>query len=94
MSAQRCTPSPAGERGIALMTTILMMVLMSALLVGFTTAVMSDQNYRAIDRDRARAFTDTVIFLDRHVRAPWHFDWGRAGVYRRGQDALGAVLIR
>lgn len=33
-----------------------MMVLMSALLVGFTTAVMSDQTYRTIDRDRARAF--------------------------------------
>jgi len=56
MSAQRWNLSPAGERGVALMTTILMMVLMSALLVGFTTAVMSDQNYRAIDRDRARAF--------------------------------------
>lgn len=50
------SPSPAGERGVALITTIMMMVLMSALLVGFTTAVMSDQNYRAIDRDRARAF--------------------------------------
>lgn len=57
MSAHRSSPvCPAGERGIALLTTILMMVLMSALLVGFTTAVMSDQGYRAIDRDRARAF--------------------------------------
>ncbi|MFN7978682.1 MAG: pilus assembly PilX N-terminal domain-containing protein [Vicinamibacterales bacterium] len=56
MSAQRSILSTAGERGIALMTTILMMVLMSALLVGFTSAVMSDQSYRAIDRDRARAF--------------------------------------
>ncbi|MEZ5419570.1 MAG: hypothetical protein R2708_19805 [Vicinamibacterales bacterium] len=46
----------AGERGIALITTIMMMVLMSALLVGFTSAVVSDQNYRTIDRDRARAF--------------------------------------
>ena len=57
MSAHRSSPvSAAGERGIALLTTILMMVLMSALLVGFTTAVMSDQGYRSIDRDRARAF--------------------------------------
>lgn len=57
MSAHRSsTVSVAGERGIALLTTILMMVLMSALLVGFTTAVMSDQAYRSIDRDRARAF--------------------------------------
>ncbi len=57
MSARTLVPAPpADERGIALLTTILMMVLMSALLVGFTTAVMSDQGYRAIDRDRARAF--------------------------------------
>lgn len=57
MSRRTFVPaSPADERGIALLTTILMMVLMSALLVGFTTAVMSDQGYRAIDRDRARAF--------------------------------------
>jgi len=57
MSAHRSSPvSLAGQRGIALLTTILMMVLMSALLVGFTTAVMSDQAYRSIDRDRARAF--------------------------------------
>jgi hypothetical protein len=57
MSAHRSSPAAAAsERGIALLTTILMMVLMSALLVGFTTAVMSDQSYRAIDRDRARAF--------------------------------------
>ncbi len=56
MNARHLPPSPATERGIALLTTILMMVLMSALLVGFTTAVMSDQAYRTIDRDRARAF--------------------------------------
>jgi hypothetical protein len=33
-----------------------MMVLMSALLVGFTTVVTNDQAYRSIDRDRARAY--------------------------------------
>lgn len=49
-------PAAAGQRGMALLTTILMMTLMSALLVGFTTAVMSDQAYRSVDRDRARAF--------------------------------------
>ncbi len=32
------------------------MMLMSALLVGFTTVVMSDQRYRLIDRDRVRSF--------------------------------------
>jgi len=56
MCARLHPPSAASQRGIALLTTILVMVLMSALLVGFTTAVMSDQSYRGIDRDRARAF--------------------------------------
>jgi hypothetical protein len=47
---------PGSERGIALITTLLVMMLMSALLVGFTTVVMSDQKYRLIDRDRVRSF--------------------------------------
>ena len=44
------------ERGIALITTLIVMMLMSALLVGFTAVVMSDQRYRFIDRDRGQAF--------------------------------------
>jgi Tfp pilus assembly protein PilX len=44
------------ERGMALITTLLVMMLMSALLVGFTAVVMSDQRYRFIDRDRNQAF--------------------------------------
>ena len=44
------------ERGIAMITTLLVLMLISALLVGFTTVVMSDQRYRFIDRDRAQAF--------------------------------------
>jgi hypothetical protein len=55
MRAQEST-SPGGERGIALITALLIMMLMSALLVGFTTVVMSDQRYRLIDRDRVRSF--------------------------------------
>ncbi len=46
----------ASERGVALITTMLIMMLMSALLIGFTTVVMSDQRYRLIDRDRSKAF--------------------------------------
>ena len=46
----------SNERGIALITTLLVMMLMSALLVGFTAVVMSDQRYRFIDRDRGQAF--------------------------------------
>ena len=46
----------SNERGIALLTTLLIMMLMSALLVGFTAVIMSDQRYRFIDRDRGQAF--------------------------------------
>jgi hypothetical protein len=46
----------SSESGIALLTTILVLMLMSALLVGFTTLVISDQRYRFIDRDRGQAF--------------------------------------
>ena len=44
------------ERGIAMITVLLVLMLMSALLVGFTTVVISDQRYRFIDRDRGQAF--------------------------------------
>src|SRR3990170_4987438 len=44
------------ERGIALITTMLVMMLMSALMIGFSAAVMSDQRYRSLDKDRIRAF--------------------------------------
>ena len=47
---------PTDARGIAMITTLLVLMLMSALLVGFTTVVMSDQRYRFIDRDRGQAF--------------------------------------
>ena len=46
----------SNERGLAMITTLLVLILMSALLVGFTTVVMSDQRYRFIDRDRGQAF--------------------------------------
>ena len=46
----------AGDRGVALITTMMIMMLMSALMIGLTTTVMSDQRFRYIDRDRAKAF--------------------------------------
>lgn len=58
MTAMPSTPRirNSDERGIAMITTLLVLMLMSALLVGFTTVVMSDQRYRFIDRDRGQAF--------------------------------------
>lgn len=47
---------PANERGIALITVLLVTALVSALLVGFTASVMSDQRFRSVDRDRQEAF--------------------------------------
>jgi PilX N-terminal len=44
------------DRGIAMVATLLVMLLMSALMVGFTTVVMSDTRFRGIDRDRTQAF--------------------------------------
>ena len=52
----RTSVRPSSESGIAMITTLLVLMLMSALLVGFTTVVMSDQRYRFIDRDRGQAF--------------------------------------
>jgi hypothetical protein len=46
----------SNQRGIALITVLLVMMLMSALLVGFATVVISDQRYRFIDHDRGQAF--------------------------------------
>ena len=50
------TMTMKNERGIAMVATLLVMLLFSALMVGFTTVVMSDQRYRGIDRDRTQAF--------------------------------------
>jgi hypothetical protein len=44
------------ERGVALVAALLIMMLMSALMVGFTTVVMSDSRYRGLDKDRTRVF--------------------------------------
>lgn len=45
-----------GERGAALIITLMLMALISALLVGFYAVLSSDQRFRGIDRDRTKAF--------------------------------------
>ena len=47
------TPS---DRGIAMITVLMVMTLISALLIGFTAMTMGDQRMRFIDRDRTQAF--------------------------------------
>src|SRR5262249_33034417 len=44
------------ESGVALVASLLIMLLMSTLLAGFTVVVMSDQQNRWVDRERTKAF--------------------------------------
>jgi hypothetical protein len=50
------TASSSSQRGIALITTLLVMALLSSLLIGFSAVVVSDQRFRGIDQDRTQAF--------------------------------------
>jgi hypothetical protein len=56
---------PGNERGVALITTLMVIALMSALLIGFTTLVMSDQRQRLIDRDRSKAFYGAMSGIEK-----------------------------
>ncbi len=61
MGARALSPSDTraaapGERGVALVTSLMMMFLVSSLLVGFTLVVMSDSKLRGIDQNRSQAF--------------------------------------
>jgi hypothetical protein len=44
------------QDGLAIITALLVMLLVSALLVGFTASVVSDQRFRGSDRDRLQSF--------------------------------------
>jgi hypothetical protein len=53
------------ERGMILITTLLLMLLMSALLAGFAVAVLGDQQFRGVDKDRATAFYSAHAGLEK-----------------------------
>ena len=53
------------ERGIALLTTLLLIILISGLLVGFTAVVTSDQRFRGTDRTRTAAFYSAHAGLEK-----------------------------
>jgi hypothetical protein len=46
----------AGETGMALVTVILVTLLCAALMVGFTSAIVSDQRANGLDRDQTQAY--------------------------------------
>ena len=53
------------ERGIALITVMMIMLLMSALMIGFATIISSDQRFRGIDKDRTRAYYGAMSGLEK-----------------------------
>ena len=88
------SPLANDQRGIALLTTILMMVLMSALLVGFTTAVMSDQSSRTVDRDRARAFYGAQSGIEKQNADLARLFVSQVGPSNAQIAALGAAALK
>lgn len=60
------TPSRlASERGMALMTGIMLLMLVSSLLVGFLTVVTADTRLRGVDRSRTQSFYAAYAGLEK-----------------------------
>jgi hypothetical protein len=51
-------------------TTLMLMLLMSALLAGFSVAVLSDQQFRRVDKERATAFYASHAGLEKLTSDP------------------------
>ena len=49
-------PAARREEGIALIVTLLVLMLVSALMVGFVTAIIADQRASGLDRDQTQAY--------------------------------------
>ena len=56
---------PNNERGVALISAMLMMMLISSMLIGYTMLVVSDQRTRFIDRERTQAFYASHAALEK-----------------------------
>jgi Tfp pilus assembly protein PilX len=53
------------ESGVALITTLMVMMLMSALMVGFFGTIMADQRSSGIDRDQTQAYAAAHAGLEK-----------------------------
>src|SRR5262245_66431126 len=54
-----CSSGPGrcrGEEGIAMIVTLMVLVLVPALMVGFTAAIIADQRASGLDRDQTQAY--------------------------------------
>ena len=56
MRRSRTMRTASSDRGTALLTVLLLLTLVSAMLAGFSTVIMTDQRVRGVDRTRTKAF--------------------------------------
>jgi hypothetical protein len=65
VAARGLEPRRRGESGMALLTTILVMALMSALLIGFFAMVVADQQASGVNRDQTQAYAAAHAGLEK-----------------------------
>ena len=65
LARRRQAGACGGESGMALVVTILIMVLMSALLIGFFATVVADQQASGVNRDQTQAYAAAHAGLER-----------------------------
>ena len=53
------------EAGMALLATIMVMMLLSALMVGFVSAIVADQNASGLNRDQTQAYAAAHAGLEK-----------------------------
>ncbi len=58
-------PLASAERGMALITVIMVMMLVSALMVGFIAAIMADNKSSGLDHDQTQAYAATHAGLEK-----------------------------
>ena len=57
-------PASTREQGIALIVTLMILVLISALMVGFMTAIIADTRASGLDRDQTQAYAGAHAGLE------------------------------
>ena len=60
----------AREDGVAMITTLMVLVLVSALMVGFITAIVADQRASGLDRDQTQAYAAAHAGLEQLTADP------------------------
>ena len=75
------------QEGIALIVTLMVMMLVSVLMVGFVTAIMADQRASGLDRDQTQAYAAAHAGLERKPTSPLQ----KSMLPRRSLPSTGAT---